>query len=84
MHTLRSLRICRKHSSLVRRQHHLLSKSNYSQGDHAQMFAHLAERVILKDRKGGSLDKAYNVALVNATNLQSVLQMANDADVCYS
>jgi protein O-GlcNAc transferase len=51
-------------------------------GDHAQMFSHLAERVIIKDRTApSSTDRAYSVAMVNASNLQSVLSRANENNV---
>lgn len=58
-------------------------------GDHAQMFAHLTERIILKppqsklpsaqgDQMKNALDQAYNTALVNAPNLEPVLSKAAD------
>lgn len=58
-------------------------------GDHAQMFAHLTERIILKppqsksspahsDQVKNALDQAYNSALVNAPNIEPVLSKATE------
>ena len=47
-------------------------------GDHAHMFPHLNERVVLDTAAGGAAD---SVLLVNATNLQPLLETADAVKV---